>query len=99
MSVQPLSEDKLNNAFFNILTPAQKEMLSDFGKNMYSNFEKYKTPQPVSSNQSSVKLTDDEEIEWLVQQIKSGLQHKDIDKRGKKLLKSRYGKDWIKILF
>jgi hypothetical protein len=98
MATDPLTSTQLDNAYFNLLTPQQREMMSDFGKNMYSNFNKYQTPVEKSSVVIP-KLTDEEEIEWIVQQIMSGLQLHDISSRGKKLLKRKYGKKWESKLF
>ncbi len=36
MNQNPLTSEQLNNAYFNLLTPQQKQMVADFGKNMYS---------------------------------------------------------------
>ncbi len=44
-------------------------------------------------------LNDEEEIEWLVRQIMSGLQLCDINTKGKKLLRKKYGKTWKSKLF
>ena len=96
MNTEPLTSSQLNNAYFNLLTPQQKEMMADFGKNMYSDFNKYQTPVSTPSY-FKPKLSDEEEVEWLIQQIMSGLQFCDINTRGKKLLKKKYGKNYVQI--
>lgn len=98
MNTDPLTSTQLDNAFFNLLTPQQKEMMADFGKNMYNDFNKYKTPT-TPDKKFKVKLTEDEQVEWLVQQIMSGLQPNDIDSSGKKLLRKKFGRQWEKKLF
>ncbi len=45
MNQNPLTSEQLNNAYFNLLTPQQKQMVADFGKNMYSDFTKYEAPK------------------------------------------------------
>ncbi len=32
MNQNPLTSEQLNNAYFNLLTPQQKQMVADFGK-------------------------------------------------------------------
>ena len=98
MNTDPLTTTQLDNAYFNLLTPQQKEMVADFGKNMYSNFEKYKTPTEHKTV-IKYKLNDEEEVEWLIQQIMSGLQPHDINNKGRKLLKNKFGRHWKKVLF
>lgn len=100
MNTEPLTSAQLDNAYFNLLSKEQKEMMADFGRNMYSDFLKYESPQ-MSSSQSSrtTRLSDEEEIMWLEQQIKSGLLPCDIDSRGKKLLRKKYGKNWQAKIF
>ncbi len=96
MNQNPLTSEQLNNAYFNLLTPQQKQMVADFGKNMYSDFTKYEAPKTTTT---STPLNDEEEIEWLVRQIMSGLQLCDINTKGKKLLRKKYGKTWKSKLF
>lgn len=95
MNQNPLTSEQLNNAYFNLLTPQQKQMVADFGKNMYSDFTKYETPKTTTST----PLNDEEKIEWLVRQIMSGLQLCDINAKDKKLLQKKYGKTWKSKLF
>ncbi|QMS79640.1 hypothetical protein IIV6-T1_120 [Invertebrate iridescent virus 6] len=95
MNQNPLTSEQLNNAYLNLLTPQQKQMVADFGKNMYSDFTKYEAPKTTTST----PLNDEEEIEWLVRQIMSGLQLCDINAKGKKLLQKKYGKTWKSKLF
>jgi hypothetical protein len=98
MNTEPLTDTKLKNAYFNLLTPIQQEIMADFGRYMYNDFEKYQNPVS-QTHTTSLRLSDEEEIEWLIQQIMSGLQSSDINKRGKKLLKKAYGRNWEKLLF
>ncbi len=49
MNQNPLTSEQLNNAYFNLLTPQQKQMVADFGKNMYSDFTKYEAPKTTTS--------------------------------------------------
>ncbi len=88
MNQNPLTSEQLNNAYFNLLTPQQKQMVADFGKNMYSDFTKYEAPKTTTST----PLNDEEEIEWLVRQIMSGLQLCDINTK----VKNYYGKNMEK---
>ncbi len=55
---------------------------------MYSDFTKYEAPKTTTST----PLNDEEEIEWLVRQIMSGLQLCDINTKGK----NYYGKNMEK---
>ncbi len=70
-------------------------MVADFGKNMYSDFTKYEAPKLLLLHPLMMK----KEIEWLVRQIMSGLQLCDINTKGKKLLRKKYGKTWKSKLF
>lgn len=98
MNTDPLTSNQLNDAYFNLLTPQQKEMVADFGKNMYSSFEKYQTPKDTPPPKK-IRITEEEEVEWLVQQIMSGLQPTHMNLRSKKLLKRKFGKRWEQTLF
>ena len=98
MNTDPLTSAQLENAYFNLLTPQQKEMVAGFSRNMYSDLNKYKVTETTTPIKK-YKLSEDEEVEWLVQQIMSGLQPHDIDNKGKKLLKKKFGRQWEKKLF
>ncbi|CCV02544.1 hypothetical protein IIV31_172R [Armadillidium vulgare iridescent virus] len=100
MNTTPLSKEQLENAHFNLvksLTPQQKQLMADFGKNMYSNFDKYQTPSEGKSQPPSLPF--DQKFEQLMRMIESGLLQTDLKKSEIKMLKKVYGNDWKQKLF
>lgn len=107
MNTTPLSKEQLENAHFNLvksLTPQQKQLMADFGKNMYSNFEKYQSPSssiqlfPEGKSQPP-SLPFDQKFEQLMRMIESGLLQTDLKKSEIQMLKKVYGNDWKQKLF
>lgn len=99
MNTTPLSKEQLEDAHFSLvksLTLQQKQLMADFGKNMYSNFEKYQAP---SNSIQPLALPFDQKFEHLMRMIESGLLQNDLKKSEIKMLKKVYGNDWKQKLF
>ncbi len=95
MNQNPLTSEQLNNAYFNLLTPQQNKWLRILVKICIAILLNTR----LQKTTTSTPLNDEEEIEWLVRQIMSGLQLCDINTKGKKLLRKNYGKTWKSKLF
>jgi len=79
---------------WDIATHNQKELLSDFYKNLIGSPP---TPTPTTSSEKPT-ISEPEHFEQLVNMIRSGLLISDLTNKEKKILKSGLGKEWKTIL-
>lgn len=95
MSVEQLSNKHLNNAYFNLLTAEEQKLVANFNKVIMDE----KSSGSKKLKRIKIELSEDEELEWILKQIMSGLQVSDLTLKSKMLLEKTYGKQWKKLLF